>query len=157
MHLTDICHQQRFAHTQILWKPKVKGNPPLESILSQFSPVYKLTTCFLFLIYPTCYNPLTGNWISHEKFQQLWCMFRFCMLHTHSHKQHTSEQSNNNTSPPTDGFNPRLVHVGFLVDKLALQKCFSVSTSDIPCKYHPTKGPALSIMYHRRYITWQRR
>jgi hypothetical protein len=39
------------------------------------------------------------------------------------------------------GFNPRSVHVGFVVDKVALGQDFSPSASVFPCQYHAINAP----------------
>jgi hypothetical protein len=37
------------------------------------------------------------------------------------------------------GFNPRLVHVGFVVNKVVIGQCFSVYFA-FPCQYHSNKA-----------------
>jgi hypothetical protein len=41
------------------------------------------------------------------------------------------------------GFDPRSVHVGFVVDKLALGQVFPPSSSVFPCQFHSTAAPLL--------------
>jgi hypothetical protein len=53
--------------------------------------------------------------------------------------------------PRRPGFDPGSVHVGFVVDKLALGQVFPPSTSVFPCQFHPTGAPLLGKMeknYH---------
>ena len=45
-------------------------------------------------------------------------------------------------SPRRHGFDPGSVHVGFVVDKVALGQVFSPITSVFPCQFHST-GPPL--------------
>jgi hypothetical protein len=40
-------------------------------------------------------------------------------------------------------FDPGSVHVGFVVDKVALGQVFSPSTSGFPCQFHSTGAPLL--------------
>jgi hypothetical protein len=44
-------------------------------------------------------------------------------------------------SPRRLGFDPGSVHVGCVVDKVALVQVFLPSTSVLPCQLHPTGGP----------------
>jgi hypothetical protein len=44
-------------------------------------------------------------------------------------------------SPRRPGFDPGSLHVGFMVDKVALGQVFSPSTSAFPCQFHSTGGP----------------
>jgi hypothetical protein len=44
-------------------------------------------------------------------------------------------------SPRRPGFFPRSVHVGFVVDKVALGQVFLPSTSVFPCQFHSTGSP----------------
>jgi hypothetical protein len=41
------------------------------------------------------------------------------------------------------GFDPGSVHVGFVVNKVALGQVFSPSTSVFPCQFHSTGAPLL--------------
>jgi hypothetical protein len=41
------------------------------------------------------------------------------------------------------GFDPESVHVGFVVDKVALGQVFSPSSSVFPCQFHSTGAPLL--------------
>jgi hypothetical protein len=41
------------------------------------------------------------------------------------------------------GFDPRSVHVGFVVDKVTLGQVFPPSTSVFPCQFHSTGVPLL--------------
>jgi hypothetical protein len=45
--------------------------------------------------------------------------------------------------PRRSGFDPRSVHVGFLVDKVALGEVFSPSTSVFASQFHSTGAPLL--------------
>jgi hypothetical protein len=45
--------------------------------------------------------------------------------------------------PLRRGFDPGKVHVGFVVDKVALGQVFPPSTSVFPCKFHSTGAPLL--------------
>jgi hypothetical protein len=44
-------------------------------------------------------------------------------------------------SPRRPEFDPRSVHLGFMVDKLALGQGFPSSTSVFPCQFHSTGAP----------------
>jgi hypothetical protein len=46
-------------------------------------------------------------------------------------------------SPWRPGFDPGSVHVGFVVDKVALGQGFSPSSSVFPCQFHSTSAPLL--------------
>jgi hypothetical protein len=46
-------------------------------------------------------------------------------------------------SPRRPGFDPGSVHVGFVVDKVALGQVFSPSTSVFPCQFDCTGAPLL--------------
>jgi hypothetical protein len=60
-------------------------------------------------------------------------------------------------SPRRPGFNPGSVHVGFVVDKVALGQVFPPSTSVFPCQFHSTDAPLLVkmnkklIIFHLRH------
>jgi hypothetical protein len=41
------------------------------------------------------------------------------------------------------GFDPGSVHMGFVVDKVALGQVFPLSTSVFPCQFHSTGAPLL--------------
>jgi hypothetical protein len=45
--------------------------------------------------------------------------------------------------PRRPGFHPGSVHVGFVVNKVALGQVFSPSTSVFPCQFHSTGAPLL--------------
>jgi hypothetical protein len=45
--------------------------------------------------------------------------------------------------PRRPGFDPGPVHVGFVVDKVALGQVFSPSTSVFPCQFHSAGAPLL--------------
>jgi hypothetical protein len=45
--------------------------------------------------------------------------------------------------PRMAGFDPGSVHVGFVVDKVALGQVFYQSTSVLPCEYHSSGAPVL--------------
>jgi hypothetical protein len=45
--------------------------------------------------------------------------------------------------PRRPGFDPGSVHVGFVVDKVALGQVFSLSSSVFPCQFHSTGAPLL--------------
>jgi hypothetical protein len=49
-------------------------------------------------------------------------------------------------SPRRPGFDPRPVHVGFVVDKVALGQVFPPSTSASPCQFYSTGAPLLGKM-----------
>jgi hypothetical protein len=44
-------------------------------------------------------------------------------------------------SPRRPGFEIRSVHVGFVVDRVALRQVFPPSTSVFPCQFHSTGAP----------------
>jgi hypothetical protein len=49
-------------------------------------------------------------------------------------------------SPRRPGFDPRSVHVKFVVDQVALGKVFFSSTSVFSCHFHSTGAPLLGKM-----------
>jgi hypothetical protein len=56
-------------------------------------------------------------------------------------------------------FDPGLVHVGFVVDKMALGQVFTHSTSVFPCQFHSTGAPLqgkkkkINHLHHRLQIS----
>jgi hypothetical protein len=51
----------------------------------------------------------------------------------------------------SDGFEPRSVHVGSVVDKVTLGQVYLQSTSAFPCQYHSTIDP-YSYFIHQHHI-----
>jgi hypothetical protein len=53
-------------------------------------------------------------------------------------------------SPRRSGFAPGSIHVGFVVDKVALGQVFSPSSSVFPCQYHSTVALQTHIIWRIR-------
>jgi hypothetical protein len=56
-------------------------------------------------------------------------------------------------SPRRPGFDPWLLHVGFMVDKVALGQVFPPSTSVFSCQFHSTGAPLLGKMKETDHLS----
>jgi hypothetical protein len=54
--------------------------------------------------------------------------------------------------PRRPGFDPGSVHVGFVVDKMALGQVFPPSSSVFPCQFHSTGAPLLGKKLSRHSV-----
>jgi hypothetical protein len=63
---------------------------------------------------------------------------------------------NGRLPPPRSGFCPRPVRVSFVVDRVALEKFFSPSTSVFPSHHVSNNSPSYNpFIYHRFCVIWQ--